>query len=214
MWMALLALAAAPDAGTPPWEVMKRVAEVEVPGTLRVENVEVSLHAYVSKASMDALLEDFLRQFQSAGLFIAPPPERVDVFQPRLTGFDPVRGLSHSVILLPNRDHTTTVVLGVADHTRQFSAMRQGGLPMMPEAEAPFVTTEEGVAWVSYLTRASPQEVFAFYRDVLARDGYREVEPGRFRKASTELRVTTGTRDGARAVQVLQRATTPEERGR
>jgi hypothetical protein len=203
---------AGPDAGAFEWQVLRPLGEVEVPGELQAQRVPVRLKAVVSAAPPAAILSDFEQQFRRAGFFVAPSRERVDLLQPQLTGLDTARKVSYSVIVLPNRDGTVTVVMGEADHARLAAPEGAEGLaPMLPDAAEVMVSRQEGARMVSYLTARSEEEVGAFYRSVLVHDGYREVARGRFRKGSAELRVSSeGRRSGRSAVVILERAVEEE----
>jgi hypothetical protein len=206
-------LLAAPDGGAFSWHVLRPLREVEVPGEILAQRVPVRLKAVVSAAGPAVVLTDFEQQFRTAGLFVAPTQARVDLLQPQLTALDTARSVSYSVIVLPNRDGTTTVVMGEAHHARAAPPDESTGVaPMLPDATEVMVNRQEGARVVSYVTARSEVEVSAFYRSVLKHDAYLEVAPGRFRRGVFELRVSSeARRQGGRAVGILER--TVEEEG-
>jgi hypothetical protein len=93
------------------------------------------------------------------------------------------------VVLQPNPDGTTTVILGEANVGERVTSKGATFAPVFPGAKAPLISEQEGLRTMAYSAIATPQEVLGFYRDTLAKDGYREVEPGVFARGDEHLKI-------------------------
>ena len=109
-----LAVSATAAAADFKWEIPDVVADVDVPGTMLATGVPVKLHAVVSKRRYEDVATEVVKSFRKQGLYIAPDSHQPQLTrEPQLTGLDPVKMISYTVILQPNKDGTTTVILGV-----------------------------------------------------------------------------------------------------
>jgi len=175
------------------WEVPGVIETVTVPGTPRALGVPVRLQAARSKLPGDELLAFFAKRFAAAGLYIPPPSRQVQVTrEAALTALDPATLVSYTVILQPNRDGTTTVIMGEANLALRAQAQAQGAeiAPVFPGATGLLRSEQEGLRTLAYSAAGTPEEVLAFYRELLVKDGYRESEPGAFLKGEDQLRVS------------------------
>jgi hypothetical protein len=143
----------------------------------------------------------YVESFERQGLYVAPG-QRYDT---AVTGYDPVADRSYSVMLKQVKKGQVQVLLGEADLARHRTPEAAEVGPLFPGAAQVLVLHDEGVASVTYRAQASPSEVDAFYRQVLA--GYREVRPGvfegRFRFTVQHL---PGGADGGTVVRLERRA--------
>lgn len=193
------------------WDVPDIIQAIGVPGVTLVNGMPVTMQAVVSKWSIDPLAGHLIQQFERAGLFI--PPEHQ---QPKgsvyaqLTAIDPETMLSYTVIFQPNKDGSTTLLLGVADVSRNPAKTADTFAPVFPGGSEVVQTRIETMQNLVYKAKAQPAEVLAYYREVLPAAGYREVEAGQFQSADTRLSVLTrANEDGTVSVTVNQAPSLP-----
>ncbi|HEX8437433.1 MAG TPA: hypothetical protein VF697_20155 [Archangium sp.] len=202
------ASAAEPSARPVPkrWDVPRALEVIEVPGRTEALGMPVSIHAVRSGEKVGTLERHFRRQFQEAGLFLPPPQHVVPVTREvQVTGLDPDTYIAYTVILQPNPDGSTTVLLTEAFLAERRKTAEAAFAPVMPGARAVLRTNTEGTSIMQYSVKASPEEARRFHVQELTRGGYREVEPGVFQSGVDVLRVTARPLgDGEVAVSVMK----------
>ncbi|XXF78535.1 hypothetical protein P2318_01900 [Myxococcaceae bacterium GXIMD 01537] len=211
--------AEAPPLPPPPsapyrWNVPKLLSWVDSVGVQVSDGVPMVLEMARSGLPMEELVQHFADEFQAAGLFIPP-----DAFQesflaePRLTGLDSERMVAYTVVFQPNPDRTTTLYLGTADMSR-YDASGAGSLewaPVMPGAQKLMRTEMEVAQSAVYAVNATDAEVMAFYREQLGAQGFKEQEPGTFKRGGELLRVFTQEEGGQRSVGLTRRTGPADE---
>ncbi|MFL5321937.1 MAG: hypothetical protein ACJ790_19910 [Myxococcaceae bacterium] len=190
------------DAGTPKrpppsltslsMDVPGAIETIEVPEAMDALGMPVKLKAVRSKQKMPELIEYFRRKFVLSGLYV-PSDDQMDNPGPlpQVTGLDPDRGISYSVIFQPNQDGTTTAIMGAAIlHARQ-PETAEATVPLYPGSSNVLTSSAEGSRTITYSVKASSDRVMAFYRDALGKTGYREPDPARFEKEGSGVQVWT-----------------------
>ena len=187
-------------------EVPRAYNEVEVPGQTQVlGRIPVKLRAMVSSEKPEVLTRHFYDRFVRLGLYVPPPPtRRVDTFQPQVTAFDAANFMSYSVLLIPNGDTSTTVVLGEANVTPRADGNVAPPVPVPPKAEHVVTSTMESAALVSFTTSLAPVEVTRFYKTTLGQAGYRDVA-GHFVKDRDDILVQPISKGGRTQVGIIKR---------
>ncbi|MFL5352208.1 hypothetical protein [Archangium sp.] len=189
----LRAAAAEPPARVVPrvWAVPRVLEAIDVPGRTEALGMPVSMHAVRSGEKVEALELHFRRQFQEAGLFLPPPQDVVPLTREvQVTGLDPDTYIAYTVFLQPNPDGTTTVILTEAFLAERRRMEKEDAFaPVMPGAHGVLQTRTESTAVLQYSVKAGPEEAHRFHVQALAREGYREVEPGVFQHGADVLRV-------------------------
>jgi hypothetical protein len=202
-------LASAPDGGTPVsarplrFDVPHAIAEAEVPEMMRALGVPVRLRAVRSSDKPEVLMRHFAQAMGKAGLFIAPNTLELPGKMPHLTGLDVDNGVSYSVLLQPNVDGTTTVILGEAYLHARREEPASDLAPLYPGAKGVLHASQESARTIIYNVQASPAEVSAFYQKALAAEGLREVEPGIFSGPARTVRVWIQPKPGGQASVLL-----------
>ncbi len=198
----VLAAPTTADAGTsvkPPfrWNVPQVVESVPVSGELRSMGIPVRAHAFKSKADETTLMLDLVKAFKQQGLWI--PPHSAQFHMPginSLTAIDDTRMITYTVIFLPQSDGTN-VIIGEADHTRATKEGEPDFAPVMPGAQAVTRSSSEGLEQMTYSVKAKRADAESFYREVLTRAGYRELEAGVFGRSSDSIRILLAEEEGA-----------------
>lgn len=195
------------------WDVPRVIASVPVSGEMSALGVPLRVSAVRSEERVEALFDHFLALFKRAELFIPP---RGGQFQIpgglQLTGLDPIRRISYTVIFQPNPDGTTTVILGEADLYRRQDPGAPRDVPIFPGgSDVLTVDAEGGGKTVTYRVRAAPAEVSAFYREVLKKAGYAEGEDGTFARRGEEIRVLAQSGHEAGSLFVFVMKTSPTQ---
>jgi hypothetical protein len=180
------------------------IEKMDVPDNLRALGVPVKLRAVRSKQKVEPLLAHFREAFAKAGLFVPEPGELHSAGNlQQVTGLDVLNHNSVSVLLQPNLDGTTTVVVGEA----YFHAAKDADeafAPVFPGSAGLIVANLEVGQSMAYSANAAPDEVMDFYRQTLAAIGYRETAPGRFGRKSDELRLWLKPRADETGVVVIK----------
>jgi hypothetical protein len=208
LWGALLALAVGGSASAADfkWEIPDVVADVDVPGTMIATGVPVKLRAVISKRHYDDVAAEVVKSFQKQGLYIAPDSHQPQIVkEPQLTGLDPVKMITYTVVLQPNKDGTTTVILGEANIGKIQRGPPADFAPMFPGARNVIHTDVEAMKTVMYDVPASRAEVEAFYKESLQKAGYVRDPLGSFRRGREELMIQVATQDGKTTVWLGQR---------
>lgn len=173
--MVLAAMAVLCAAPTPFfWPKPEVVQEIDVPDVIKADGVPVRLHVVRSRLGVQELLNRFASSFVQAGFYVAKVQQR-RVAEPHVTGLD-WRGLvSYTAILSPNRDGTTTCLLGEAAlGKRQTPAAVPDFAPVFPAARDVLRVDDERSRIISYTVRGpTSEEVGGFYADQLPKAGWR-----------------------------------------
>lgn len=193
------------------WAVPAEASRVDVAGVQQARGIPVKLEAATSRLSAPELLRYFAGRFRERGLFIPPAKDQLVVEGAlQLTALDVERLLSYTVLLRPLPDgRGTQVLMSTAD----LDAARSEGpafVPLPPGASSVVSVDVEAARSVSFAVQARPEQVAAFYREVLPRDGYREQEPGVFTLGPRTLRVHTRALADGRLGVVVREQTLPE----
>lgn len=186
------------------WNVPKAEAVVKVGDHLEVNGLPLTIYAARSKWKGYDLLEHYLRRFEQAKFFIPPTKKRLPGLDlPYLMALDTETMWSYLVWVIPERDGTTTLILGAADtaHRKPVGAGRSP-YPVFPGAKGLFVSDVELARLVRFTAQATEAEVLDFYRQTLGADGWAERAPGRFAKGPRALKVSL--EPAARAPGVVQ----------
>ncbi|MGV3623116.1 MAG: hypothetical protein ACO1OB_20015, partial [Archangium sp.] len=213
-----LALAAAPDAGVKPappfeWDVPGLLEAVPIGQKMERGGLPLKMFLAHSSWELDRLLIHYTARFADAGYFIPARMGRLPGLKlPRLVALDDTNMMSFLVYGWPEKDGSTTLVLGAADlgHRKPASA---NGLPIFPGATGATRFNLEDATALSFRATATQDEVIDFYRSVLPSGGWKEREPGTFVHEGRAVRVLARKQGKALSVVVLeQRDDGPEER--
>jgi hypothetical protein len=204
VWVAVLLSQALPDAGVPPkpagprnppidLSVPKMVAYTEVGNRMMVDGQPIKVWAVRSRLRLQELLQSYIDRFEDHGYYL-PKPRDIQIQGldlPKIVAFDPKEHWSYIIWGWPERDGTTTLIIGAADVSPQAkeAAGRGGQLPVFPGAKAPVVSNVEAARMLAFTTRATEAEVLDFYRQVLPTGGFKERESGTFVKEGRAVRV-------------------------
>jgi len=196
-----LCLAGAPAPFT--WEVPEAIEDVPIGNTPSADGRPMRLRAVRSRWSAEKLRQKLGEDFLRAGFFIPPPRDQPqNLTLGYIAAVDGRRMISYSVLFQLNLDGTTTVILGEVDLEARVSAVPAA--PVFPGALDVVASDVEAMRSVGYRAKARPEEVLAFYRDVLGRAGYQDAGRGTFeRGAERTLVVTRPGKDGFLRVTVM-----------
>jgi len=187
VWLAVV-VAAAPFRAKD-LQVPGAIEQVEIPETIRALGVPVTLRAVRSKQKPQALIDHFAETFEKAGLFVPEDGElRSAGNLIQVTGFDVERRTSVSVLLQPNLDGTTTVVIGEASLNgakKELAAFA----PVFPNALGLIVANLEIGQSLSYSAKATTDELKDFYKETLFAGGYRKIAPDQYERQGWLLRI-------------------------
>ncbi|MFY0526620.1 hypothetical protein ACN28I_26905 [Archangium gephyra] len=190
------------------WDVPKVLEAVAMPGVMRADGIPVKLRSVKSAEKPQVILQHLVNRFEAAGFYIPPDKHRTQwLAEPALTALDTDRLISYTFALQPNRDGTTTVILGEANlgmarrEQAAFAPVFPGGKDMMQ-------SEMEGARTMTYLAEAEPGKVRDFYVAQLREAGFSETSEGTWRRNGEELRVAVRpVKPGSVAVIVLRRTT-------
>ena len=193
------------------WDVPRVLDIVDVPGVMLANDIPVRLKAVRSAEKPEPLLQHIVDRWIDWGLYIPPPEQQKQTLQEvQLTAVDHERFITYTVILQPNVDGTTTLYLGEANLSQPHKP-QSAVAPVYPGAEGVMTSELEVVRSVNYSVRAKQAEVEAFYRTELAKAGFKEVEPHRFRAGQEEVElILKPLQPGTLSVAVLRRTVGPE----
>jgi hypothetical protein len=190
------------------WDIPNAHDSISVPSTLEANGVPVRLSAVKSTWKVADLLPYIADSFFKHGLYVPPVRHQLQlVKEPTVTALDHVRMISYTAIFQSNPDGTTTVIMGEANVGKRRKPSDKHFAPIFPGA-GPVVTADvEGARTLNYTAKTQSSEVMKFYKDVLAKEGYSEKEPGTFQKQAQEIRVIAQpVKDGDVSVAVIGRA--------
>ncbi|ATB32156.1 hypothetical protein [Melittangium boletus] len=214
-WLLLLPLlGATPDKPAPApaafhWRVPGLVAQVEVPGEMKVDGIPIRLEVYTSRESIENLLQSFATAFDEAGYYIQPRPPRV-LRQPHLTALDTRTLTAYTVILEPAGSGLTTVVLGQAKMGDvQRPPPGESPLPLYPGATNVLQGDFEGARTLTYRAPTPEASLRAWYREQLGKAGYKEEEPQLFRRDTRQVRLSLRPDGGGTSVLLFLETASP-----
>lgn len=188
----LLALAAAPDAGSGPfdWKVPSAIAVVPVGEGFQRDSMPMTIYLARTKMDLDEALVHYAQRFADAGFFIPARMRPVHGLKlPRVIALDTENMVSFLVYGWPEPDGTCTLVLGSADLKGRKSSKGSGELPAFPGATSVTSFNLESATALSFVARAQEAEVIDYYRSVLPTLGWKEREAGVFVKGPRAVRV-------------------------
>lgn len=177
------------------WELPnKLIRDIKVPETFHANGVPTRFHVVTAELSWQEVYAHFHRSFRRQRLYVAPRKDQMELNgQVMLTGFDPDRKISYSVILQPHDDGATTIIMGEAYLGQAAPPMAPDFAPMFPGAENVFVTHQEGASTVAYTVDARPEDIARFYRETLTSAGYSKAADGSYQKAGRALSFSANT---------------------
>ncbi len=193
------------------WPNPAMMQQVEVPGVVRAQGVPMKLKLIRVKRGVQEMVDTYLAAFREAGLYI-PPKKHQLRFTRELTlvALDTERLISYTVIFQPNADGSTSLLLGESNLARMEADAGEGA-PVFPGADGVLRSNHEGAQVLTFSARARPEEVQAFYREVLGKAGFHEPEPelqpGVFAaKSGNQVQVVAQSKPGGKvAVSVITR---------
>lgn len=196
-----LCLAGAPAPFT--WDVPEVIDDVPVGNTPSAGGRPMKLRAVRSRLGWEKLLKKLGEDFLRAGLWIPPQSAQPqNLALPYISAIDGRRMISYSVLFQLNPDGTTTLILGEVDLEARVSAVPAA--PLFPGAQGVMTSDVEAMRSVTYRAKAQPQEVLAFYREVLGKAGYRDAGGGTFERGAERTTVLTRPgKDGLLKVTVM-----------
>lgn len=178
------------------WDVPGAIERIDVPGEQIAMGIPMKLQAVRSSKSLPDLFVHFERSFLAAKLYVPPAKDiKLPLNEPHITALDPFRKLSYTVIFQKNPDGSVTCIMGEADVGRR-QAKGSHFAPTPAGAVGPFETTLDGMRTLTYSIPRPVSEVETFYRDTLAKQGFTEIEPLKFRKGPA-LWVVRARREGS-----------------
>lgn len=163
-------------------EVDGIVGVVDVP-PVTSQGTPTLLRAVKVKRSTAELMPIFRDAFVKAGLWVPRPPKLIR--EPTLTALDPLERRSYTVIFQPNRDGTTTLILGEANHAVRLAPDSELA-PLFPGAAKVFRSAHEGGRLEAYEAQATAAEARAFYAEVLPKLGWQPEGEGVYRRGKDE----------------------------
>ncbi len=175
------------------WPTPKLLQVVEVPGVIKAQGIPTQLRAVKLGVPLEEALQAYVDAFKASGFYLPPVRDQHQPLNvPMLTALDTRTLISYTVILQPNPDRTTTVLLGEANYTAR-DKPGQGVAPLMPGARNVITTDQEGSQVVAYEVSSPLAKARAFYDEALAGKGFVESsepgEKGLYRKGGTQLQV-------------------------
>jgi hypothetical protein len=170
----MLGLMLAVALGMDPFEGLPNVElEVPVAGQLESLNTPVQARAYRVKMKPADVLLWVDASFRRHKLYIPPPEKRSQLTgAPQLTGYDHPTRQSYTAIFKDNGDGTTTLIAGHADLSKGGWTKAGETMPAMPGAQDVAEASSEGALTMTYLVKASAEEVEAFYAEVFKKNGF------------------------------------------
>jgi hypothetical protein len=206
-----LALSAAPTLREPfTWPMPDVLESIDLPGVSMANGVPVKLHILRTRRPAAEMLQRYATAFDRAGFYI-PPRQKRRLAEPHLTALDTVALISHTVILKPEPDGSTTCILGEANlRSAQGAAQARKAPLLMPGAADVVQVQQEGSALLSFEVRADAEAVRRHYRERLVREGWQASDrPGEedvFSRAEQVLQLVLREKaGGVSSVLIVQR---------
>lgn len=207
LWMCL---AGAPAAAPFAWDVPEAIEEVPVGNAPSSGGRPMRVRAVRSRWTAAQLRKKLEADFVRAGLWIPPASAQPqDLPLPYISAVDGRRMLSYSAFFQVNRDGSTTLILGEVDLASRVASTPAA--PVFPGAVGVLTSDVEAMRSVSFRARARPDEVQAFYREVLGKDGFKETSAGTYERGPDRTLVSIQGPDeqGMLHVLVTTTAATP-----
>lgn len=163
----LLSLTMDPFAGMPNVEL-----EVPVAGQLESMGTKVDARAYRVKLKPADAWAWVFASFKKHQLFIPDAKRRGEIIgAPQLTGYDHPTRTSYTAIFKDNGDGTTTVIAGRADLAGGW-VKAVASVPTVPGATGIAQASSEDGVTVTYVVKATAEEIEGFYAEVLVKSGF------------------------------------------
>jgi hypothetical protein len=191
--------AGVPDAGMPEaprfaWPRLQVLAQAESRDIVEAGGIPVALRAVHVKEHVRDLVQRFADAFRDGGLYVPPGKEQAQYANNAvmLTALDPRKGITYTVVMMPQADGTTTLYLGEANHALARPPRASGDFaPMPPGATGALRVNAEGSRTLTFEAPLTESQVRAFYDDALAKAGWkRGDEAGLYARPGAELRLT------------------------
>ena len=180
------------------WDVPEPIEATAVPGAVDAMGIPVTLRAAVSRMHLDEIEDYYLRAFVKGGLYVPPAKDQVRMSRyPQLTAIDPETKLAYTVILQPNKDGSTTVLMATSDVSNYPNAVAPDDFaPLFPGAEHVSRVHDEGHESILFTSNRAPKEIEDYYQKTLATDGYQPKKDGLLVGPKGWVRVATHQKKG------------------
>jgi hypothetical protein len=196
------------------WNVPGMVSHVDVAGLVETQGIPMKLNSVDSTWMPPELFNAFLKQFTEAGFYLPPPKYQLIVHgAASLTAMDVQRQLVYTVIMRVNPDgKTTKVLLSTANMGLAKPPSDAAFAPVYPGSHDLITSNVEVGRTLGYVTRATPQELNAFYSKAMAEAGFKEERPGLYSKDRELIEVMARPlANGELSVLVISRIGSPDE---
>lgn len=191
-WVVPLVLVLAAPAWAFDWDVPKLEAWAQVGDTMVVNGVPLKIYAARSRWKLQDLLQLYVRRFEDQRFFIDRKARLPGLELPHVVALDTETRWSYLVYGFPERDGSTTLILGAADNAHRLP--RTAGptpWPMFPGGKLLFVSDLEAGRLMHFRVAATADEVRDFYGQVLAQGGWKRQDDGTFTSGERSLTVRT-----------------------
>jgi hypothetical protein len=183
------------DAGTflPPapfrWEPPPVLSEIDVPGTVDTNGIKSRFHVVEVGLSMEETYRHFDRSFQRQGLWVSKAENQLELGdgQVALTGYDPNYETSYTVILTPNPNGRTGVIMGEAYWKNATFKSGAAFAPLFPAAESIVTQNLEGSRSMAFRVRVKKEDVEAFYKAQFGAQGYLKQPDGTWTRGTQAI---------------------------
>lgn len=188
-----LALAAAPAEREFVWDIPEEISRTEVDGIMVAAGLPMKMYEVRSKWPMFDLFKHFLKSFDDAGFFVPSWKHQLKMKDGavQITALDTRRLLAYTVVMRPSEKPRGTTILLSTTNWGAPQATDPGDTfaPVFPGAEKLATLNVEAAQVLTYRTRAQPEELKAYYRDVLGSSGYRTIDGQTFQKDGDRIHV-------------------------
>ncbi|WP_163786717.1 hypothetical protein [Myxococcus vastator] len=156
-----------------------------------VDGVVIETSTLVSSKDVATLKAHFRALFARRGLYLAEETAEMKLkLGDQVTGLDPERLISYTVILQPSGKNATTLIVSSAELARRQHKAAPAFAPVYPGSGPVTSTQLEWMKSMSYATTATPAEVRAFYREKLSAQGYAPGPDDAFIKGAERIALT------------------------
>jgi hypothetical protein len=177
-----------------------------------VDSTPVVQRTVVSSARVEDLMTFFTMAYQKAGLFISPEGQK---FMPekgaQVTGLDTENLIAYMALFQPSGKYTT-VVIAAANMAKP--NLQRGGdaiAPVYPGAHSLTSYRIELVNAMTYTCPGTADDIKKFYREQLAKAGFKETEEMVFNKEHSRVWLTITPGGSERGVAVYMQNTADGE---
>jgi hypothetical protein len=172
------------------WQLSRLIGDIETAGVVWADGMPVKMHAVRVKGSAESVRDEVLASFKVQGLYV-PAEQPQPVGQLQVTAVDGRFLIAYTALISPAGE-TCTVVLTETNVALGLTAPRKDvGVPLFPGAQSVMVSRSEDFEQVSFETGgAKPEEIEAFYAQVLTGSGYRLIEPRTWQGPRDRITVT------------------------